>query len=182
MLFSIAAGLLSAATVVMAVPTPTAGDYQTPTYTLTGVTHTVVAGAGGKLVYDPERTVANIGDIVEWKFLPKNHSVVQSSFDSPCVPQAGKAFFSEFQFVPDGQPEGPRLFQIVVDTKDPIWFYCAQTTGNHCQSGMVGVINEPRDPAKSLDAFKAKAAGTGVSKALPALKGGILLPNPDVNY
>ncbi|KAK7970365.1 hypothetical protein PG996_001206 [Apiospora saccharicola] len=57
----------------------------------TGVTHTVVAGANGQLRFDPESVIAAVGDIVEFQFHPKNHSVAQSSFAEPCAPLAAAA-------------------------------------------------------------------------------------------
>ncbi|KAK7940944.1 uncharacterized protein PG986_013331 [Apiospora aurea] len=54
----------------------------------TGVTHKVRAGANGQLRFEPESVVAAVGDIVEFQFHPKNHSVAQSSFAEPCAPLA----------------------------------------------------------------------------------------------
>ena len=60
------------------------------TLALTGVTHFVTAGSN--LRFDPENIVAETGDIVEWHFLARNHSVAQSSFDRPCVPAEENSF------------------------------------------------------------------------------------------
>jgi plastocyanin len=68
----------------------------------TGATHSVIAGLGG-LHFDPENVVAEIGDIVEFHYLPKNHSVAQSSFGSPCKPINDNAFFSGFMPTAEGQ-------------------------------------------------------------------------------
>ncbi|KAK6842336.1 plastocyanin-like domain-containing protein [Apiospora arundinis] len=54
----------------------------------TGVTHKVIAGANGQLRFEPESVLAAVGDIVEFQFHPKNHSVAQSSFAEPCAPLA----------------------------------------------------------------------------------------------
>jgi plastocyanin len=67
-----------------------------------GATHSVIAGLGG-LRFDPDNVVAEIGDIVEFHFLPKNHSVAQSSFNKPCVPINDNAFFSGFLPTANGQ-------------------------------------------------------------------------------
>ena len=87
---------------VFAAPTGTSTSTPSKTVTLTGVTHSVVAGLAG-LHFDPDNVVAQVGDIVEWHYLPKNHSVAQSSFGSPCVPINNNAFFSGFQPIADGQ-------------------------------------------------------------------------------
>src|SRR5262249_789639 len=103
-----------AATAVVAAPAPSPVK-------LTGVIHRVVAGRAG-LHFDPDNVVAERGDIVEWHFLPKNHSVVQSSFGEPCRP-LGSAFFSGF--MPIAQGQAPNVFQIVIeDPHKPIWYYC----------------------------------------------------------
>jgi plastocyanin len=36
------------------------------------------------LTFTPNAVSAALGDVVDFHFHPKNHSVVQSSFDSPC--------------------------------------------------------------------------------------------------
>jgi len=96
-------------------------------------------GLNGALTFSP----ANIPEelprtVVEFSFNPKNHSVVQSSFDKPCHP-LDNPFSSGF--IPTAASPSGVTFDIVVQDNKPIWFYCAQTTGNHCQSGMVGSIN-----------------------------------------
>jgi plastocyanin len=175
--------VLTAAATVTALPTATTTFSSTPdkTTALTGVTHSVVAGRGGALLFDPENVVAEVGDVVEWHFLPKNHSVAQSSFGQPCVPDASlaKPFFSGFQ--PTQDPQAPNVFQIVVEDKTPIWYYCAQTTGNHCQNGMAGVINQNFDGPNTLAAHKALAAKTGTSVVPPVIQGGAVIPNPNPN-
>lgn len=71
------------------------------TYTLTllplvwGKTIDVNVGQNG-LTFSPNNIVAEIGDKVDFHFFPKNHSVVQSSFDAPCVP-VNPGVFSGFQ-------------------------------------------------------------------------------------
>lgn len=64
--------------------------------------HNVQVGAGGKLAYDPDTVTASVGDKINFWFNPLNHSVIQSSFDKPCVPSSGSAIFSGFQPVAAG--------------------------------------------------------------------------------
>lgn len=172
---------LAFAGLALAGPTRTRNRLPSRTVPLTGVTHSVVAGLGAALVFDPDNVVAEVGDVVEWHFLPKNHSVAQSSFAEPCAPdaQAPLSFFSGFQPTPAGQ--APDVFQVVVEDTAPIWYYCAQTVGNHCQMGMAGVINQNFDSANTLAAYKANAAKTGVSVVPPVVQGGLVLPNPNPN-
>ncbi|KAI9829879.1 MAG: hypothetical protein M1838_005850 [Thelocarpon superellum] len=120
-----------------------------------------VSNAQGTLAFTPAQVQANPGDMVQYQFYPKNHSVVQSNFDNPCVPLSestpgSQGFFSGFMPVSLGQSMMPTFTVRVPDTK-PIWFYCSQAT--HCESGMVGVINPPaNNQSRTLDAFKALAA------------------------
>ncbi|KAH8748287.1 extracellular serine-rich protein [Diaporthe sp. PMI_573] len=142
--------------------------------TVTGVTHSVLAGLGGALVFDPENVVAEIGDVVEWYFLPKNHSVAQSSFAEPCVPQSSviPPFFSGF--FPVDRGEADDVFRFVIKDKSPIWYYCAQTAGNRCQRGMAGVINQDFDSPNTLAAYKAKSAKTNSSIVPSEIRGGAI--------
>lgn len=177
---TIIATLVAAAVASASAPaTGTKSDLPSRTVTLTGVTHSVVAGRGGALIFDPDNVVAEIGDVVEWHFLPTNHSVAQSSFGQPCVPDGDLAFFSGFQPVSSGQ--APDVFQIVVEDANPTWYYCAQTNGNHCQNGMAGVINQNYNSPNTLAAYKAAAAQTDESVVPPVIQGGAVIPNPNPN-
>lgn len=166
---------------VSAAPTTTSKDLPSRTYELTGVTHSVVAGLGG-LRFDPDNVVAEVGDVVEWHFLPRNHSIAQSSFADPCVPLAdGTSFFSGFNFfTAEGQADD--VFQIVVEDTKPIWYYCAQTAMSHCQAGMNGVINQNFDNQDfSLRKYREVAALTGTSVVPAYEQGGAVIPNPNPN-
>jgi plastocyanin len=112
----------------------------------TGVIHRIFAGsttANAGLHFEPENVVAEIGDLIEFHFLPKNHSVVQSSFDAPCEPLGGdSAVFSGFNFKTDAG-ESDKVFSFVVKDTLPFWYYCSQPTGEHCKKGMSGVVSKP---------------------------------------
>jgi len=169
--------LLAAAAIsaVAALPTATPPQKPTSTVTLTGVTHSVVAGRGG-LRFDPENVVAQVGDVIEWHMTPKNHSIVQSSFAAPCVPRDATSFFSGFFPVTEGQ--SAEVFQVVVETSEPIWYYCAQ--GNHCASGMVGVVNQNFDGPNTLAKFRENAAKVTAPAGVQAqIQGGARIPNPN---
>ena len=168
--------LLSTLSITTAAPT---GTQTTPPRT----THTVVAGRPG-LRFDPENIFAEPGSIVEFHFLPANHSVVESSFASPCVPKGATSFYSGFFPVsknPDGSvAQSGEVFQIEVRDTKPIWFYCAQDKGQHCQSGMVGVVNQVVDSGKTLEAFRGLAKGVeGPSGVQAAVQGGWRGANPN---
>ena len=44
----------------------------------------MVGGSAG-LVYTPESVNAAVGDMINFTFMSKNHTVTQSAFDKPCV-------------------------------------------------------------------------------------------------
>lgn len=163
----------------LAAPTATTPDKVSRTTSLTGVTHSVIAGFNG-LNFEPNNVVAEVGDIIQWEFLPANHTVVQSNFADPCQPLAdGSGFFPGFQF-PVAEGESELVYQIVVESDETIWYYCPQVMGNHCQEGMVGVINQNFDnPDVSLAKHKELAAKTGTSVVPPEIQGGKVLVNPN---
>lgn len=126
-----------------------------------------VSNKRGELVFEPKNMQAAPGSMVQFHFYPKvclrsagahtsskrpvaltslatqNHSVVQSTFDQPCQPiknnmPSATGFFSGFMPVKANASMMPSYTIMVNDTK-PIWYYCSQ--GDHCQDGMVGVIN-----------------------------------------
>lgn len=100
--------------------------------------HIVKVGAGG-LTFEPASVNATVGDVVEFHFYKGTHSVAQSNFADPCQPLNSTGFFSGEQNVSDKVSD--TVFSVTVESDDPMWFYCA--TGQHCQNGMVGVINAP---------------------------------------
>lgn len=56
--------------------------------------HDVQVGPGGKLVYVPNLVTAAVGDVVNFHYNPKNHSVISSAFATPC--KADNSIFSGF--------------------------------------------------------------------------------------
>ena len=92
------------------------------------------------LTFSPNTTTADIGDTIEFHFYPPQHSVAQSSFDSPCVPLNNGTGFWSGGFSTDSG-ENNNVFSVLINDTNPIWFYCAAPT--HCQNGMAGVINPP---------------------------------------
>lgn len=51
----------------------------------------ISVGQGG-LVFNPEVVTADTGDLLQFYFYPKEHSVAQSSFSSPCQPLTGGVY------------------------------------------------------------------------------------------
>ncbi|KAF2033232.1 hypothetical protein EK21DRAFT_109033 [Setomelanomma holmii] len=149
----------------------------------TGVIHRIFAGsttANNGLHFEPENVVAEIGDLVEFHFLPKNHTIIQSSFDKPCEPLSnGAGIFSGFNFA-TAAGEAKNVFTFQVSSKEPFWYYCSQPNGNHCQAGMSGVINQNFSGDKTLTRYKEVAKGTVTKQPSADIlksQGGWLQPN-----
>ncbi|KAL6150588.1 hypothetical protein ACJBU6_10871 [Exserohilum turcicum] len=132
--------------------------------------HTVsVSDKDGNIIFKPDTIEAAQGDMISFHFWPKNHSVVQATFDKPCQPMDG-GFYSGFVPTSDASAAASTVFMYEVkNASAPIWFYCSQ--GKHCQGGMVGVINQAKTGDKTIDAFK-KAAQTATDNVSPASKAG----------
>jgi plastocyanin len=171
----------AAATSAAVIPTRTTPVSYTATVPLTGVTHTIAAGANSELRFLPDNKFdVRVGDVVEWHFNPKAHGVVQSGPDTPCLALEG-GFSSGLVPVPEGQAEADQVFQIVVEDTKPIWYYCPQPAGGeggHCAKGMVGVIN-PKVDVLTIDQFRSDAAQfKGTSELGVVGQKGELVDNP----
>ncbi|ORY58243.1 Cupredoxin [Pseudomassariella vexata] len=118
--------------------------------------YSVHVGKGGQLKFDPETLTAQVGDEITYQFFARNHSVTQSSFAEPCKPQSG-GFFSGFTPSPSADVTAPTTFTITVNDTNPIWIYCGQTNGDHCQNGMIHAINAPAE-GNTFDKYKSNAA------------------------
>jgi len=97
----------------------------------------VAGGPDGLIQYNPSFVTANPGDIISFVFKQKNHTVTQSTLETPCSPLPG-GFDTGFMPVAVNAEPFPRVQYTVKDT-NPVWFYCRQT--GHCQKGMVFAIN-----------------------------------------
>ncbi|KDQ59578.1 hypothetical protein JAAARDRAFT_33158 [Jaapia argillacea MUCL 33604] len=124
-----------------------------------GVQIPVTVGGVGIIQYTPSSVTANVGDVVVFTFQQKNHTVTQSSFQSPCV-QAPGGFDSGFVPVAANNTAGPfPTAQFTVQDTNPVWVFCRQT--GHCQQGMVFAIN----PGNQFAAFQAAATGGSTTSA-----------------
>jgi len=143
-----------------------------PAVTATSSPFKVSVGKDG-LTYTPSNIIAEVGTLIEFDFFPKNHTVTQSSFKDPCHPLSTGGFFSGF--VPTNATPSDTTFTITVMDTKPIWFYCSQTVGTHCQKGMVGSINAPAVGNNTLDAFILLASNASQSTFPPGgAVGGVL--------
>jgi len=125
------------------------------------VTQTVIVGGVAGLVYTPSSITANVGDMVEFQFMMKNHTVTQSTFDEPCVKMAN-GVDSGFMPNPNNTMPPPIFMHKVMDTS-PQWFYCRQKEGVHCGKGMVFSINANQN--KTFNQYKQNALNINGTQA-----------------
>ncbi|KAI5258069.1 hypothetical protein E4T42_00639 [Aureobasidium subglaciale] len=133
--------------------------------------HSIDVGEDG-LVFSPNSTTAAVGDTVTFHFYPRAHGVARSSYSSPCAAMDG-GFNSDFVKVASG--ESATTFTITVNDTQPIWYYCPQ--GDHCQAGMVGVINPPSSSDQTIGGFIIAASSAGTSTVPNGVYGGVLAAN-----
>ncbi|KAI5197090.1 hypothetical protein AUEXF2481DRAFT_91302 [Aureobasidium subglaciale EXF-2481] len=133
--------------------------------------HSIDVGEDG-LVFSPNSTTAAVGDTVTFHFYPRAHGVARSSYPSPCAAMDG-GFNSDFVKVASG--ESATTFTITVNDTQPIWYYCPQ--GDHCQAGMVGVINPPSSSDQTIGGFIIAASSAGTSTVPNGVYGGVLAAN-----
>lgn len=140
-------------------PAPTGTSPSTP-----ATTHTVLVGGPGDLLltYQPPFVNALPGDLITFDFRERNHTVTQSTFDTPCASNPS-GVRSGFRPNAEGTA-GKEIFEYQVVDTAPKWFYCAQ--GTHCRSGMVFAVN----PGAKWEAFveNAKAGGASASSSATA--------------
>ncbi|KFY35937.1 hypothetical protein V494_05468 [Pseudogymnoascus sp. VKM F-4513 (FW-928)] len=149
------------------------------TDTSSGTVHQVKVGETA-LKFSPWNITAAVGDKVEFHFYPTTHSVAQAAFDKPCEPSSDSAFFSggvttqaatSGKFRRQDSTMGDmKIFTITVNDTKPIWYYCGFP--NHCQGGMVGVINQAATGDKTIEAFAAAAKNVDKTVAPAAVQGG----------
>ncbi|GJE87927.1 cupredoxin domain-containing protein [Phanerochaete sordida] len=118
----------------------------------------VMVGASGLLQFDPPTVDASVGDVVTFIFQQGNHSVTQSTFQSPCE-MSPDGF--DTGFLPVTDSNAVPAAQYNVSSTDPVWVYCRQP--GHCEQGMVFAIN----PGDQFAAFVSAATGGALSSSAP---------------
>lgn len=138
-----------------------------------------VGGPNGELQFYPEAIGAHPGDQVVFHFNPKNHSVVQSSLDSPCAPKEGGVRSEFFAVMANATQESRPTWTITINDTTPFWAYCPQardTPNFHCGKGMVFSVNCGPDGAPNgFPAFKSAALEIGKqleAAPMPSADGG----------
>ncbi|KAL2888946.1 Extracellular serine-rich protein [Ceratocystis lukuohia] len=160
------ATLITAATAALAAPSPGGWDIQKEAARV-GAVHIITVSDEG---FSPASLEAKYGDILEFHFKPGTHSVVQSSYESPCSYVKG-GFTSGNMDTPEDQQENVRDFQVSVSDDQPIWFYNGSLDRCH-KEGHVGVVNPPA--SDSLGNFQKSAREQTSTENVARTLGGIL--------
>ncbi|KAJ7096008.1 Cupredoxin [Mycena crocata] len=119
---------------------------------------------GGIFQFNPNQITAANGTVITFQFsgIPGNHSITQSTFDSPCEPMPG-GFDSGWVLIAANTSTLPTWELTITNDATPIWFYCKQLLPSpHCIAGMVGVINV-KPGANSFSAYQQKAMSASES-------------------
>ncbi|KAF4624960.1 hypothetical protein G7Y89_g13207 [Cudoniella acicularis] len=119
---SVVAESITAATATTASTASTATSSGPATYTIS---------AGSNPSFTPSTVNANVGDTILFEFSTGNHSITQSSFNSPCVSSNG--FDSGYM----GNTASHATFGVA--SSSPQWFFSKQSTD--CTDGMVFALN-----------------------------------------
>jgi plastocyanin len=157
--------------------------------TVASAVQTQVIVGGGPLAYNPPQVTAAVGDTIQFVFMPKNHTVTQSTFAAPCQAMPNGL---DSGFVPvAANATSTQAFTITVNTTDPLWFYCRQVEYVTCSTpfrlsffglimcaffshwinGMVFAVNPTAN--KTFAAFQAAANASGTTNtASPSASSG----------
>jgi plastocyanin len=119
----------------------------------------VGADANGQpaTVFTPNQVQANVGDVIQFEFRAKNHSVTQSSFAEPCarqfntvtqLPGIDSGFFP-VSATDSASGLFPAFQMEIKQSNSPIWMFCNQA--QHCKGGMVFAVNAPQTGDKTFD-------------------------------
>ena len=98
-----------------------------PVAAVMAATQTISVGGNGALAFSPSNITAQDGDTIVFQFLAKNHTVTQSTFNTPCVNFSDNGLDSGFQPVPANPTSVMQFSFNMTNVTGPLWFYCRQT-------------------------------------------------------
>lgn len=135
-----------------------------------GAVQTVQVGANNQLTFTPNTLQAQPGDQVKFVFMTQNHTVTSGNPNAGCTPS--NVFNSGFVPVANANAATKPSFTVNIANTNPINVYCAQA--QHCQSGMVMVINPTNTGATSLAAYQQLSAKAKTNTPANNVGGGTL--------
>ncbi|KDQ50858.1 hypothetical protein JAAARDRAFT_211438 [Jaapia argillacea MUCL 33604] len=122
------------------------------------------------LVFQPQRVVAQAGDVVVFNFTQGNHTATQAVFYAPCIPaHEANITINGFDsgFRDSGNFTAVTILTVPIDESNvntTMWFF----DWNTCGKGGVGVINSNESSTQTLAGFERNAIrlnGTGATSS-----------------
>ncbi|KAL1899039.1 hypothetical protein Cpir12675_001595 [Ceratocystis pirilliformis] len=137
-----------------------------------GAIHSIAVNNDG---FFPPDLEAEAGDILEFHFEPGTHSVIQSSFDSPCKFVHG-GFASGIMVTQTNEEENRQVFRVAVSNDEPIWFYNGSLDRCH-NYGHVGVVNalNSLNNDQYYGRFRSAALGRIYTENIATMTGGVFI-------
>ena len=148
--------LTGVASSTIAAPASTATSAYQNTVTAAIPTVTVGLDAGKTLRFDPPfLPYVATGSKIHFDFRAANHTLTESSLESPCTKLSDSAIDTNFMnFNPKDVP-GLKPFELEITGPESRYFYCKQankTPKSHCGKGMVFGINIDEATFKQFEA------------------------------
>ncbi|MCJ1388290.1 hypothetical protein MMC18_001136 [Xylographa bjoerkii] len=132
----------------------------------TGMTHMVTVG-GSTNVFSPNSVVAVVGDFIEFVFMAANHSLTQSTFNTPCIKLVGGIDSGAMTNV-GGMVTPPPHITIQITTTTALFFFSEQL--NVCGMGMVFSVNPTANMTEAMFIQKAMMENGTMTTTMTTVK------------
>ncbi|MCJ1315270.1 hypothetical protein MMC15_000586 [Xylographa vitiligo] len=132
----------------------------------TGVTHMVTVG-GSTNVFSPNSVAAAMGDFIEFVFMATNHSLTQSTFNTPCIKLVGGIDTGAMTNV-NGMVAPPPHVTIQITSLTALFFFSEQV--NVCGMGMVFSVNPTANMTEAMFIQKAMMENGTMTTTLATVK------------
>ncbi|MCJ1290488.1 hypothetical protein MMC34_002026 [Xylographa carneopallida] len=132
----------------------------------TGVTHMVTVG-GSANVFSPNSVAAAVGDFVEFVFMATNHSLTQSTFNTPCIKLVGGIDSGAMVNV-NGMVAPPPHITIQITTLTALFFFSQQV--GVCGMGMVFSVNPTANMTEAMFIQKAMMENGTMTTTMTTVK------------
>ncbi|MCJ1403148.1 hypothetical protein MMC11_006371 [Xylographa trunciseda] len=132
----------------------------------TGTTHMVTVG-GSTNIFSPNSVAAMVGDFIEFTFMATNHSLTQSTFNTPCIKLVGGIDTGAMVNV-GGMVAPPPHITIQITTTTALFFFSQQV--GVCGMGMVFSINPTANMTEAMFIQKAMMENGTMTTTMTTVK------------
>ncbi|MCJ1420571.1 hypothetical protein MMC32_006929 [Xylographa parallela] len=132
----------------------------------TGTTHMVTVG-GSANVFSPNSVAAAVGDFVEFVFMATNHSLTQSTFNTPCIKLVGGIDTGAMANV-NGMVAPPPHVTIQITSLTSLFFFSQQISV--CGMGMVFSVNPTANMTEAMFIQKAMMENGTMTTTITTVK------------